>query len=166
VVVEELDGLRRVERSFWRGIGLRSDGRLLYGMWEKVKDHVVRANTAQVMDMTIRAPSLPSTAAKAATTAPAGGTSAVVLRKLRQVHSEYTQGKSVPEALAAVALSEPELLRLLGENASGNPALSWLRDQILRNNRLAELEAQNAEMARTIAAQSMELARLRGSSSR
>lgn len=159
LAVDELHGLRNVERSFWRSIGLRSDGDILLKIWDEVKPLVAKPAQSQVLDQPILA-----SAASAAPAVQRETPAVATVRKLRQVHQDITSGKPASEVLAGAELSEDQFLQLLGANAAGNPALGWLRDQLLRNRRIAELEAKNAELAQAVASQSIELSRFRTSS--
>jgi hypothetical protein len=159
LAVDELHGLRHVERSFWRSIGLRSDGDSLLKIWDVVKPLVAKPAQSLILDQPILA-----SAAGSGPATPRETPAVATVRKLRQVHQEITSGKPVPEVLAAAELTEDQFLQLLAANAAGNPALGWLRDQFQRNRRVAELEAKNAELAQAVASQSIELSRLRAGS--
>jgi hypothetical protein len=152
--VSELQGLRRVERSFWRSIGLRADEERLLEQWARVRPVVTQKAVPDFVEQPILAPAVHSSSN------PQREVPAVVVRKARQLHLDITSGRPVGEVLAAAGLNEAEFLRLLEAHAAGNPGLAWLHGQMLLGQRIRDLETQNESLSKTVTAQSVEINRL------
>ena len=86
---------------------------------------------------------------------------ALQLRKARQAHAAITGGTPLARALADHGLEEPQFLELLATESAGNPSFGWLREQLLRERRLGEAEAELARLNRAVVDQSREIAELR-----
>jgi hypothetical protein len=158
LAISELDGLRRVERSFWRGIGLRAGGDRLIAMWDRVKSLVAKPAVPTYIEQPILAAAPPGTPSIQREIP------SVVVRKVRQVQQEIISGRPLGEVLAAAGLNEEEFLGLLASHSAGNPGLAWLRGQLLLGRRVAELEGENARLSKTVTAQSVELNQRRSAS--
>lgn len=140
--VSDLDGLRRVERSFWRGIGLRANGDRLLDAWQEVKTLVARPNPTAPPDTILLAPS-PTAASGTPVAEPHRDRPAVLQRKLRQLHTEITSGRNLSSVLSEMGMTETELMETLERNAEGNAPIAWLHRQLKTAQRVAELEAEN-----------------------
>jgi len=158
LAISELDGLRRVERSFWRGIGLRAGGDRLIAMWDRVKSLVAKPAVPTYIEQPILAAAPPGTPSIQREIP------SVVVRKVRQVQQEIISGRPLGEVLAAAGLNEEEFLGLLASHSAGNQGLAWLRGQLLLGRRVADLEAENARLSKTVTDQSVELNQRRSAS--
>jgi hypothetical protein len=141
--ISELSGLRRVERSFWKSIGLRANGQRLTTLWLHVKDHVDRVPEREGRLGTIVPTGLALNPRKLGvdsegkpSSAPQFGqreTPARELQRVLRMHREITTGQPLTELLEDAQLTETEFFDLLSRHTNGNPALTWLSEQLLRN---------------------------------
>jgi hypothetical protein len=142
--ISELDGLRRVERSFWRSVGLRANGDRLLDAWAEVKSLIAKPTAASpVPATTILAPSTPVTEGQR-------DRPAVLQRRLRQLHTDVTSGKDLAAVLAEANMTESELMDLLEANAASNAQIAWLHRHLAAIRRVAELEAENRGLAKML----------------
>lgn len=153
-LLEEFYNSNKIERGFRRGsLKIRVSGTRIVQLRDELEPLIQPADPANLpAETTLRA----GNSALAS-----HGVSAVVLRKLRQIHAAITQGTPVAESLRDAGMTEDLLLEQLAANASGNPALVWLRELLLRERRLAQLEQQISGLNQALAAQSVELVELR-----
>lgn len=141
--ISELDGLRRVERSFWRGIGLRANGDRLLDAWAEVKSLIAKQDDSAIPDTTLIAPSAPSASGDTPVAEPQRDRPAVQRGKLRQLHTEITSGRNMSSVLSEMGMTEAELMEMLEKNSDGNAPIAWLHRQLKSSQRVAELEAEN-----------------------
>ena len=141
--ISELDGLRRVERSFWRGIGLRANGDRLLDAWAEVKSLIAKPDNSALPETPLLAPSANRASGDTPIAEPQRDRPAVLQRKLRQLHAEITSGRSMTSVLSEMGMTEAELMEMLDRNAEGNAPIAWLHRQLKTSQRVAELEAEN-----------------------
>ena len=153
-ILEEFHNANRIERGFRRGmLGIRISGTRMIALRDR-------------LDGLIEPPALVNPLAGAKVSAGTSalsprGTSAVTMRKLREMQSAITQGGVLAEILLEAKLTEDQFLEQLATNGAGYPALVWLRDQMLRDRKLRQMEQQVAALNQALASQSQELAELR-----
>lgn len=179
-VLDEFHNAMRVTRStLKKSFGMRMQGGRLMEIREEMDDLIRtpvggRRLSAAPADPVNPAPSPVPRSAPAPTAAAAPGSPAstraarvptesraLMLRKTRQVHAAVTGGIPLAQALAEAGLEEAQLLDLLAAEAGSNPGFGWLRDQLLRERRLQEAEAELARLNRAVTDQSREIAELR-----
>ncbi len=86
---------------------------------------------------------------------------ALQLRRVRLAYAAVTAGTPLAKALADNGLEEAEFHDLLTAESAGNPSFAWLREQLLRERRLAAAEAEVIRLNRAVADQSREIGELR-----
>lgn len=86
---------------------------------------------------------------------------ALQLRKLRQAHAAIISGTPLSQALNDNGFEEAQFLELLGAENTGNPSFAWLREQLSRDRRLRDAEAEVARLNRAVSDQSREIGELR-----
>lgn len=86
---------------------------------------------------------------------------ALQLRKLRQAHAAITAGTPLSQALEDNGFEEAQFLELLGSESASNPSFGWLREQLSRDRRLREAEAEVLRLNRAVSDQSREIGELR-----
>ena len=77
------------------------------------------------------------------------------------MQSAITQGGVLADVLLEAKLTEDQFLEQLATHGAGYPALVWLREQMLRDRKLRQMEQQVAALTQALASQSQELAELR-----
>ncbi|HTI73031.1 MAG TPA: hypothetical protein VMF06_23860 [Candidatus Limnocylindria bacterium] len=152
-IMGEVDALKRVERSFWRGvIGLRSNSRRLNNIWKRIEFSIERPELA---------PEQKSPRISSAAFAPEDS-SALAVRRLRQAHTDIVNGQPLEKVLAGLRVGRESFLKQLEEHSSNNPGFVWLRDRLMREERIRQLEEDNANLSRTVSALAVEVQSLRG----
>lgn len=113
-------------------------------------------------------PSQPRTNALSAPVAvDAADVSGMVIRRLKRACDDTVLGVPVDEAVLSAGLdSVPQFMRLLEINGATHPAFKWLHLQLSNAERLRDMQDENAGLKAVLAEQTVQLARLRGSSSR
>ncbi|MSU33413.1 MAG: hypothetical protein EXS25_12345 [Pedosphaera sp.] len=149
--ISELSGLRRVERSFWKSIGFRANGQRLTTLWVHVKNHVDRVPETEGRLGTIVPTGLAlnprrlvvDPEGKPSSTPRFGRreTPAKELQRVLRMHRGITEGQPLTEVLEDAQLTETEFFDLLSRHTNGNPALTWLSEQLLCNQENEVLKA-------------------------
>jgi hypothetical protein len=151
-ILGEIDGMRRVERSFWRGtVGLRTTSRRLSAAWQQLEGTIVRPTLAPEQ----KAPKISANAFVPDESA------AILSRRLRQAHTDIVNGRPVDEVLAGLKTTMPSFLKQLEENSPNNPGFAWLRDRLLKEDRVRQLEEENGNLSRTVSSLAVEVQSLR-----
>lgn len=166
LAIGELDSLRRVERSFWRTVGLRADAERLLAAWRDVREYIARTDSWEPGPMagptaTVAPASKPAPAPSTASAAPAPSapretisnreSPAMILRKLRQMHADITSGRPLAEVLAESEMTEETFVAHLEVHGKTNPSIAWLLGQMRLGSRIRELEAENRGLMKLLA---------------
>lgn len=148
----DLASKNRIERSIRRRVfRIRVSGSRLRSLRERLDPWIAPpAKTNQIIGHTVRQTHL----------SPEGAGNLSV-RKVRQIHERVTRGHALNQALAEAGYKPGDWPELLAVNAKADAGIAWLRDQYLRDERLAQTEAELNQLMRTVAAQAAELQELR-----
>jgi len=158
-VTDELGTMNRLERSIRRGVlRIRISGTRLLRLHDLLVPYV-RSQQAEKITHVPKAAAIDVMPGRNESATREG--SALVLRKLRQVHDEVTSGRPLAEALTAVEYTEDTLLDVLTKNSASNPEFAWLRDHLQHRRRLEELEAENSFLTKKLIAQEREIEKLK-----
>jgi hypothetical protein len=159
--ISELDNLSRVERSFWRVVGLKANPGRMRDDWALLGSHVRGPEVVPITELP-KAPAERRRASAPVADGVPGRESPLMLRKLRAAQQEIVSGRPLAEVLRGVDLEEGEFRRQLEIHAPGNAALAWLLEALQARERVAALERSVEEMSRQAEEQTAELRRLRG----
>ena len=152
-VMGELEGMRRVERSFWRGVvGLRSNSRRLNNIWRRIEYSIERPELAPEQ----RASKISGNAF-----AP-GDSHGLIIRRLRQAHTDIVNGQPLEQVLGGLRMTYDVFMKHIADHSASNPGFAWLRERLLRDEKLRKLEEENANLGRTVSSLAVELQSLRG----
>ena len=151
-VMGELEGMRRVERSFWRGVvGLRSNSRRLNIIWRRIEYSIERPELAPEQ----KAPKISGNAF-----AP-DDSHGLIVRRLRQAHTDIVNGQPMEQVLGTLRMTQEVFMKQLADHSSAYPGFVWLRDRLLRDEKLRRLEEDNANLGRTVSSLAVEVQTLR-----
>ena len=89
---------------------------------------------------------------------------ALVTRRLRQAHTDIVNGQPMERVLETLRMSREAFLKQLDDHAANNPGFVWLKERLQREERIRQLEEENAKLSSTVSSLAVEIQGLRSSS--
>ena len=158
-ILEEFSNYNRLERGRRRGVlKIRTSGTRLMALYTRYEPMI----TKPIVDNPLAGVgAISQSKATHNVTKHTSIQSSARLRKIRQVISGLSSGRSITELLTEAELTEAGFMDGLAANSENNPGFAWLRDQILLRSRLESALREVSELEKTVASQSRELAKIR-----